>query len=77
MIDDGDAMTGVLLVTGGSRGIGAATAILGAAQGYAVCVNYTRNADAALRSLMGSIRGCNLNFATRVASFKPVCPSWL
>ncbi|QQR37322.1 SDR family oxidoreductase [Devosia oryziradicis] len=38
---------GVLVVTGGSRGIGAATARLAAAQGYAVVVNYAANADAA------------------------------
>ncbi|HKT81109.1 MAG TPA: SDR family oxidoreductase [Vicinamibacterales bacterium] len=37
----------VLIVTGGSRGIGAATALLAARQGYAVCVNYRANADAA------------------------------
>jgi len=36
-------MTGVLIVTGGSRGIGAACAILGARQGYDVCVNYLEN----------------------------------
>lgn len=36
-------MAGVLIVTGGSRGIGAATARLGAARGYAVAVNYNRN----------------------------------
>ena len=40
-------MPGVVLVTGGSRGIGAATAALAAARGYAVCVNYRANADAA------------------------------
>lgn len=34
----------VLLVTGASRGIGAATARLGAARGYAICVNY-RNGE--------------------------------
>jgi len=37
----------VLIVTGGSRGIGAATARLAAARGYAVCVNYLRNEAAA------------------------------
>ncbi len=37
----------VLLVTGGSRGIGAATARLAGAQGYTVCVNYRRNREAA------------------------------
>lgn len=38
---------GTLIVTGGSRGIGAAVAILGARRGYAVAVNYAANADAA------------------------------
>lgn len=33
-------MGGVLVVTGGSRGIGAAVCRLGAERGYAVCVNY-------------------------------------
>ncbi len=37
-------MTKVLLVTGASRGIGAATAKLGAARGFDVCVNYKSNA---------------------------------
>ncbi len=40
-------MDGVLLVTGGSRGIGAATARLAAQRGYQVCVNYHRNEPAA------------------------------
>ncbi len=40
-------MERVLIVTGGSRGIGAATARLAAEQGYAVCVNYLRNQEAA------------------------------
>jgi len=37
----------VALVTGASRGIGAATARLAAARGYRVVVNYLRNRDAA------------------------------
>jgi NAD(P)-dependent dehydrogenase (short-subunit alcohol dehydrogenase family) len=37
----------VLIVTGGSRGIGAATARLAAQRGYAVCVNYRKNQAAA------------------------------
>jgi NAD(P)-dependent dehydrogenase (short-subunit alcohol dehydrogenase family) len=37
----------VMVITGGSRGIGAATASLAAAQGYAVCINYLRNREAA------------------------------
>lgn len=40
-------MRGVLLVTGGSRGIGAATALLAARHGYDVCINYVRDAGAA------------------------------
>lgn len=41
-------MTGVLIVTGASRGIGAATAVLAARRGYRVCVNYRSDAKAAL-----------------------------
>jgi NAD(P)-dependent dehydrogenase (short-subunit alcohol dehydrogenase family) len=37
----------VLLVTGGSRGIGAATAVLASRHGFAVAVNYAANAAAA------------------------------
>ncbi|MGH8725093.1 MAG: SDR family NAD(P)-dependent oxidoreductase, partial [Burkholderiales bacterium] len=37
----------VLVVTGGGRGIGAATARLAAERGYAVCVNYARNRETA------------------------------
>lgn len=42
-------MNKVLLVTGGSRGIGAATARLAAAEGYTVCVNYRSDEAAAAR----------------------------
>jgi len=40
-------MNKVLLITGASRGIGAATAILAAKRGYAVCLNYRKNTQAA------------------------------
>lgn len=40
-------MRKVILVTGGGRGIGAATARLAAERGYAVCVNYRKNRAAA------------------------------
>ena len=40
-------MNKIMIVTGASRGIGAATAVLAAQRGYAVCVNYVRNRDAA------------------------------
>jgi len=37
----------VMTVTGGARGIGAATAKLAAARGYAVCINYQQSREAA------------------------------
>ncbi len=40
-------MKPVLLITGASRGIGAATALLAAQQGWSVAVNYAHNATAA------------------------------
>ncbi|WP_295989110.1 SDR family oxidoreductase [uncultured Variovorax sp.] len=40
-------MDQVLLITGGGRGIGAATALLAASRGYAVAVNYATNSLAA------------------------------
>ena len=39
----------VMLITGGSRGIGAATALLAAQRGYAVAIGYLRNGAAAQR----------------------------
>jgi NAD(P)-dependent dehydrogenase (short-subunit alcohol dehydrogenase family) len=40
-------MTKIMLVTGGSRGIGAATARLAAERGYDVCINYVSSAESA------------------------------
>lgn len=40
-------MNKIILITGASRGIGAATARMAAARGYAVCVNYLKNRTAA------------------------------
>jgi len=40
-------MKKIILITGGSRGIGAATARLAAQRGYAVCISYLRNSTAA------------------------------
>jgi NAD(P)-dependent dehydrogenase (short-subunit alcohol dehydrogenase family) len=37
----------IIVITGGSRGIGAATAQLAAARGYAVCISYMQNRQAA------------------------------
>ncbi len=49
-------MERVAIITGASRGIGAATAILAASRGYAVCVNYLRN-EAAARGVVEAIQG--------------------
>lgn len=48
----------VILITGASRGIGAATARLAAKCGYAVCINYKRN-TAAAHSLVDEIEASN------------------
>lgn len=40
-------MKKVLIITGGSRGIGAATAVLAAERSYDVCINYLQNQEAA------------------------------
>lgn len=47
-------MNRVAIITGASRGIGAATARLAAARGYAVCVNYLKNREAA-ESVLSSV----------------------
>lgn len=49
-------MSGVLVITGGSRGIGAATAEMAAKAGYAVAFNYAESVDAA-DALLARIRG--------------------
>ncbi|MEO5671455.1 MAG: SDR family oxidoreductase [Ramlibacter sp.] len=74
-------MSQVVLVTGGSRGIGAATALLAAAKGYAVAVNYAANAGAAddvvqrIRSAGGTAIAVQADVAQEdqvVAMFKTV-----
>ena len=63
-------MNKVMIVTGGSRGIGAATAMLAARRGYAVCVNYLQNreaADAVVRDI-GKIGGHAIALPADVAS---------
>ena len=49
-------MSKVMIITGASRGIGAATAELAAQRGYSVCVNYRTNRDAA-EGVVEAIRG--------------------
>src|SRR3712207_220314 len=48
-------MTGIALITGSGRGIGAATAKLAARRGYAVCINYLAQEDRA-RAVADEIR---------------------
>lgn len=53
--DDAEfSLNKVIVITGASRGIGAATARLAAARGYAVCVNY-RNNQAAANAVVADI----------------------
>lgn len=48
-------MKKVMIITGGSRGIGAATAYLAAEKDYAICVNYLHNQEAA-NNVINSIK---------------------
>ncbi len=74
-------MTQIVLITGASRGIGAATALLAAAHGYAVAVNYTANslaADEVVRQIRASggqamaVRADVANEAEVVAMFDKI-----
>lgn len=49
-------MTNAIIITGGSRGIGAATALMSSRRGYSVCVNYRTNEQAAAH-VVDAIRG--------------------
>lgn len=58
-----------IIITGASRGIGAATALMAADEGYAVCLNYRRNRAAAenvVRQIIG-IGGRAIAVAANVA----------
>ena len=58
-----------MIVTGGGRGIGAATARLAASRGYAICVNYLRNSETAkaLESEIANAGGRAIAVAADVA----------
>ena len=47
---------GTIIITGASRGIGAATALMAAGAGFSVCVNYRQDRKAA-ESIVGQILG--------------------
>ncbi|WP_371480191.1 SDR family oxidoreductase [Kitasatospora sp. NBC_00315] len=48
-------MSDVILITGGGRGIGAATALLAGRRGYRVCVNYRSDEESA-EAVAGAVR---------------------
>ncbi|MFY3678585.1 SDR family oxidoreductase [Achromobacter xylosoxidans] len=50
-----DAQAPVILITGGSRGVGAATARLAAAQGYNVAISYVAN-EAAAQAVVADVQ---------------------
>jgi len=58
----------IMIVTGGGRGIGAATALLAAQRGYAVAINYLRNGEAAERLVHQIGKGKAIAVAGDVAS---------
>ena len=58
-------MSKIAIVTGGSRGIGAATCRLAAKSGYDVCVNYAGN-EAAAQAVVDDVK----RFGQRAISFK-------
>ena len=59
-------MSRIILVTGGGRGIGAATCRLAAREGYRVVVNYVRN-RAAAENLVGELHGQGIAVQADVA----------
>lgn len=67
-------MKRVAIITGAGRGIGAATAILAASRGYAVCVNYLRDAGAARATVAAieSAGGTAVAVSANVADEKDV-----
>jgi len=62
-------MSEVLVVTGGSRGIGAAVARLAAQRGYAVCISYLSQREAVRRmsTRHGGSGGAIVNLSSRAS----------
>ncbi|MGE6686434.1 SDR family oxidoreductase [Stutzerimonas stutzeri] len=56
-------MSRVMLITGASRGIGAATARLAAHQGYALCLNYHQREDA-VKQVLEQVRTAGVSAIT-------------
>ncbi|MEM8933980.1 MAG: SDR family oxidoreductase [Acidobacteriota bacterium] len=72
------APIGTMLITGGSRGIGAATAVLAARRGYDVCFSYHRRVDDAEQVVeaIEAIGRRTLAVAADVASEAEVVTLW-
>lgn len=60
-----DMSNKTILITGGGRGIGAACALLAAAAGYRVCINYVADREAAAGVVDAIVRGGGAAFALR------------
>lgn len=58
-------MDKILLITGASRGIGAATATLAASLGYRVCINYRRDQQAAEQVVHTISQAGDVSFAVK------------
>src|SRR5947207_15787702 len=69
-----DRSMGTMIVTGGSRGIGAGIAPLAGARGYHVVVNYASNADRAAEAVKTIEKGSGRSIAVQgdVSSDEPV-----
>ena len=63
LLTRGNTMSRVMLITGASRGIGAATARLAAHQGYALCLNYHQREDAA-KQVLEQVRAAGVSAIT-------------
>jgi NAD(P)-dependent dehydrogenase (short-subunit alcohol dehydrogenase family) len=60
---------GLCIITGGSRGIGAATAVLAAGAGWDVAINYASNRDAA-EAVAGAVRAAGRKAVTVAADVR-------
>ena len=67
----GATMTGVVVVTGGGRGIGAATALAAAEAGFDVCLCYRSNEAAAREVVAGCERAGVRARAVRAGTAAP------
>ena len=55
----------VVIITGGSRGIGRATALAAATRGFRVCIGYASNEVAAKQVVGGAVTSAALKYFAR------------